>query len=361
MLLFQDFLDQSKQLNQAQKHVELNYHPPKDKYKIVHQKLIIADLPAPLRYLNFCSFIGQANNPVFRNQSAIQTSALDTATVLASTSPNMLGQLSSYSIAQDCLFDIDQEGIADFKFAHKEQVQGQRPTFKILREDDELSFNLNIQTNNLTSHLLNLKFGFVEHWSLVAQCEGEIKYKEQVFNIQHSGAFEYARLVNFPYVSYSFYTYQLIQLNPELQIIFSQSRDQLNHILQSRIYIRDSKTQSMKMLDRQVELNIHRVFPKITTINQQDMYLPREFEWLYQDDEIKINLQAQSRGDYKFGLGAGYVGSFAYQVQLNEDHYEGEGGYCEYIDNRPLKWQEIDKNLKMPSNSGNAVYILLKK
>ena len=57
MRLFQDFLDQSKQLNQAQKPIELCCHPPQDRYKIIHQKLVLANLPAPLHYLNFFSLI----------------------------------------------------------------------------------------------------------------------------------------------------------------------------------------------------------------------------------------------------------------------------------------------------------------
>ena len=55
----------------------------------------------------------------------------------------------------------------------------------------------------------------------------------------------------------------------------------------------------------------------------------------------------QSRGDYKFGLAAGYVGSFQYQLSWNEQCLQGEGGYCEYIDCRPLKWQEKNQDEKI--------------
>ena len=107
MRLFQDFLDQSKQLNQAQKPIELCCHPPQDRYKIIHQKLVLANLPAPLHYLNFFSLIGQPNSPVFCNNNEISTTALDTATLLVSSSPHMVGQLSSYSIQHECQFHLD--------------------------------------------------------------------------------------------------------------------------------------------------------------------------------------------------------------------------------------------------------------
>ena len=52
MWLFQDFLDQSKQLNQAPSRSLPAYHPPNKKYKIIHQALTIPNLPAP--YSCFC-------------------------------------------------------------------------------------------------------------------------------------------------------------------------------------------------------------------------------------------------------------------------------------------------------------------
>lgn len=119
MRLFQDFLDQSKQLNQAQTTTELCYHPPKDKYKIAHQKLVLANLPAPLHYLNFYSLIGQPNNAVFCNQNEISTTALDTATVLGSTSAHMVGQLNGYSIQNDCQFQVDDQSKVKFEFGQK--------------------------------------------------------------------------------------------------------------------------------------------------------------------------------------------------------------------------------------------------
>ncbi len=54
----------------------------------------------------------------------------------------------------------------------------------------------------------------------------------------------------------------------------------------------------------------------------------------------------ESRGDYKFGLAAGYIGSFSYQLSWNDQCLQGEGGYCEYIDCRPLRWQEKNQNEK---------------
>ncbi|KQD44389.1 hypothetical protein APD15_01975 [Acinetobacter baumannii] len=77
-------------------------------------------------------------------------------------------------------------------------------------------------------------------------------------------------------------------------------------------------------------------------------YLPREFSWQCKKNEkVIFELYGESRGDYKFGLAAGYIGSFRYQLSWNDQCLQGEGGYCEYIDCRPLRWQEKNQNEKM--------------
>ena len=63
--------------------------------------------------------------------------------------------------------------------------------------------------------------------------------------------------------------------------------------------------------------------------------------------KVIFELYGESRGDYKFGLAAGYIGSFRYQLSWNDQCLQGEGGYCEYIDCRPLRWQEKNQNEKM--------------
>ena len=75
--------------------------------------------------------------------------------------------------------------------------------------------------------------------------------------------------------------------------------------------------------------------------------------------KVIFELYGESRGDYKFGLAAGYIGSFRYQLSWNDQCLQGEGGYCEYIDCRPLRWQEKNQNEKCSINCCfyNRVYI----
>lgn len=354
MQLLMNLVDESKQLNQAQFPLKLAYHAQKGRFKIIHQGLMIPNLPAPLHYLNFLTIIGQPNAVMLRNSAAIKTSALDTVTLISSVSPHMVGHLHSYSIEQDCTFT---DGL--FQFADREKVTGNFPEFRIQREDTELSFDLMIHTKPIISHFSKLRLGLFEHWSLLCTCQGRIRYQDQIFDIQQMGSFEYARAINVPYLPLNFFTYQIINLNHQRQLLLAHIRNNFNQIVQSRLYLRDLVKGTAEMFDTDVYFKIHRVYPKVTTPNQQDMYLPREFEWSWQKGERKISVYAQSRGDFKFGLAAGYVGSFKYQVTIDGEEEDGESGYCEYIDCRSLKWQESNfKEKSLAELAYPSVFVL---
>ncbi|MCO8041521.1 hypothetical protein OC498_12390 [Acinetobacter bohemicus] len=359
MQFLQDFLDRSKQLNQtptvSSKH--LAYHGPTSRYKIIHQGLMIPGLPAPLHYLSFLSIIGQPNAPMLANPSAIQTTALDTATVICSSSPHMVGQLQSYSIQQDCKFSSGM-----FQFLDREKLTGHFPHFQLQRSDAELSFDLSIHTTDLVSHFTQMRFSLADHWSLVCHCQGTVTYKDQKYTIESLGSFEYARSFNFPYLPLAFFSYQMINLSNNRQLLLAQIRNSLNQIVQSRIYLRDLNRMQTWLFDQKVYFKVHRVYPSVKTPNGQKMYLPREFEWCYEDDRgNQIWVQGQSRGDFKFGMAAGYVGSFHYQVKINEQTEKGDSGYIEYVDCRPLRFQEKDKAEKLLANLANPVPFLIKK
>ena len=356
MSLLMNFIDDSQKLNRTPISTWPPYHPQQKQYQIIHQGLMIPNLPAPLHYFNFVSIIGQSNMPMLFNPSLIlNLDPRKTATTLASVSPKMSKHLNVYSIDQECRFSESQ-----FEFSNRECLKGKFPHFEFFREDDELSVQLKIKTTNLISNFTKLKLSIIDHWSLLCKCEGTINYKGEEFVIQQMGTFEYARAIQLPYIPIHFFTYQIINLNENEQLLLAQIRNNFNHIIQSRIYFRNLKDLTTTMVDQNVEFVIHRVYPAVITPNHQKMYLPREFEWRYSAKDLYIKVIGQSHGDYKFGLAAGFVGSFRYQVQINENQYEGDGGYCEYIDCRPFIWQEEDKEQTQLQNLANNMPIIAK-
>lgn len=327
---------QLKQLN-LNKSDALTFYPPKGLFKIVYQGLILPNLPAPFHYVNFISLIGQPRIPICYNPSAISTTAIDTATVLVSSSLSTVGHLKSYSAKEQCQFETD-----SYQFLDVDQIHVDFPNYYFKRNDNEFSCDLRV---NICSEIENhtaLHWGVADYWYVQCQCVGEIIYKNQKYLIETKGILKHARAVYLPFIAFHFFTYQIIHINEEIQVILSELRNQWNNVIFSRIEVQTSQ-QGSTLYDRNVVFDTLRVYPKTQTPNGREMYLPREFIWQYQEnEEVIFQLHGQSRGDYKFGLAAGYVGSFSYDLFWNNQSYQGSG-YCEYIDCRPLHWQEKSK------------------
>ncbi|MFK4049997.1 DUF6670 family protein [Acinetobacter venetianus] len=346
--------NQLKQLN-LDKSDALTFYPPKGLFKIVYQALILPNLPEPFHYLNFISLIGQPRIPICYNASAITTTAIDTATVLVTSSLSTIGHLKSYSAKEQCQLDIDH-----YQFLDVDHIQVDFPNYYFNRKDDELSCQLKVTTSTEIENHSALQWGVADYWYVNCHCEGEVTYKKQKYEINASGILKHARAIYLPFIAFHFFTYQIIQINNDLQIILSELRNQWNNIVFSRIEIR-SKEKETRLYQDKVIFDVTRVYPKIQTPNGREMYLPRVFVWQYQeDDQIIFQLQAQSRGDYKFGLAAGYVGSFTYELLLNNETYQGTG-YCEYVDCRPLHWQEKDKTDQIIDQTPHLQPFLCKK
>lgn len=329
--------NQLKQLN-LNKSDALTFYPPKGLFKIVYQALILPNLPEPFHYLNFISLIGQPRIPICYNASAITTTAIDTATVLVTSGLSTVGHLKSYSAKEQCQLEQDR-----YQFLDVDQIQVDFPNYYFKRIDEELSCQLTVNIRADIENHSALHWGVGDYWYARCQCEGEITYKKQKYQIEAQGILKHARAIYFPFIAFHFFTYQVIQVNANLQIILSELRNQWNNIIFSRIEIQSNEQKSI-LYDHQVVLDITRVYPKVQTPNGREMYLAREFIWQYQEkNQIIFQLKAQSRGDYKFGLGAGYVGSFNYELIWNNENHKGSG-YCEYIDCRPLHWQEKNKS-----------------
>jgi hypothetical protein len=361
MRLLQDLLDRSKQLNQApyvfknkEQQMYLPFHAPNQQYRIIHIAIKIPNLPVPLHYLNFFSIVGLPKATAFYNENSINTNALDTATVLSSISPHMVGQLHSYSIQHDCEFNHQ-----TFQFSDNENLSGDLSAVTLQRVNDELSFNLKVETLEPLAYFYKLRFKLAEYWSLPAICKGQIVYQQKTYEIADLASFEFARSKNLPYIPFAFYVYQLINLNQHTQIIFVQYRNAFNQLISSRIYLREINGE-VKVFDQHVEFSIQRIYPAVKTPNGQIMYLPREFNWGYHHENDSIQLVGSSRGDFKFGLGAGFVGSFYYTLYINDQVYEGVSGYCEYIDCRALRWQEQNEEEKVTKKRVQTVPLMLK-
>ena len=357
MQLLYDLLNCTQQSN----HASLSTDPPHffqtfHSNNIIQQRLIVPGLPTPFHYLNFIITHPTLCHIDQYDHNKETTSADNVLSVLCSTSLHLNSYLNFYSIQQDCR--VEQA----YLFGDRESITGNFPTLFLERNDAELKVKLKIEVLPFVTYLEKMRFGLSRFWTIPCFCQGEVQYKNTQFSIEGMGSLESYQKKKLCFVDVAFHTYQIVNLSAQQQIIFRQKRNGKNQILSSQICLRDYKNQKNYYFDRNVLFKIHRMYPKIITPDGKPMYLPREFEWQMQnDDGFVINFFAKSRGDFKFGVGQGYVGSFQYTIKINGKEENGEAGYIEYQDLRKLQFQECENLHQSLSLKANPVPIVLKK
>ncbi len=303
-------------------------------YQVVYHNLILPNLPAPLHYLNFMCLMGRPRLAITPHNQIGQSPPHNHAHIMLSSSPNLMQYQQNYALHEACQFDSTR-----WKFAQIDQIDIQSPHWHFYHKQDGFMLDLAVQAH-LPSAWLISHWGMAQAWSAAVDCSGQLHYQGQQYAIQANGCLNYARALPLPLWPIYFYCLQVVQLDT-MQVVLLQMRNQWNQIINSQLAIRDELGQLL--LKRQVKFHIQRVYPKSMTPNGQCMYLPREFSWVcVEDGKPLLELHGYSRGDFKYGLGAGYVGSFRFELCFAGQDYSGEAAYCEYIDCRPLRFQEKD-------------------
>ena len=304
------------------------------RYQAVYQNLILPNLPAPLHYLNFMCLIGRPRLAIIPHNQSGQSPPHNQAHIMLSSSPNLLHYQQDYALNEACQFSASR-----WRFAHIDQIEIDFPTWHFHHQQDGLQLDLNIEAGVATAWRMS-RWGMAQAWSAAVNCTGQLQYQDQHYAITAQGCLHYARTLPLPLWPIYFYCMQVVQVEG-LQIVLLQLRNQWNQILSSQVAIRDNH--GHLQLKKHAEFHIQRVYPKTMTPNGQCMYLPREFHWFCQEDGAPLlELHGYSRGDFKYGMGAGYVGSFRFELRFASHDYAGEAAYCEYIDCRPLRFQEKD-------------------
>ena len=328
---------------------------PNSYYKILHWNFILLNLPAPFYFLNIQILIGLPNIPVFKNYKSIQTTEMDTVQILITTSPQQTEQHQIFSIQDQCNFA---EGI--LQCLNEAILVQQIKDLVLQKQNRDLSLDAIVKLQTHLKKLTPFNLGIYEQWQMYGQTEGELSYKQQNYQLSAPTLLYYTRMVNLPFINWYFYIRNIIHTEEKIYN-FVQIRSRFNQKIQSKVTITNLKTSQVDIYTSNVHFSILRVYPKIKTANGIEMYLPREFFWCFEDDHQKICLYAESRGDFKAGFGAGFIGSFQFTLQINGVGQQGNAGFCEYIDCRSLTWQEKNKQEKMRDEFANSVPFACKK
>ena len=137
--------------------------------------------------------------------------------------------------------------------------------------------------------------------------------------------FEYARAVDIPVPLHGF-TYQIVNVTDDTQVLFSSVTGPRRVEVYRGVHVRTLGKPSRTRTD-QVRLRVHTTEELETPVGAP-MTVPKIWTW-YGGDEVQIN--AIANGDWAYGLGAGFAGSFDYTGTFQDTAISGTG-YVEWIE-----------------------------
>ncbi|MEB3767094.1 hypothetical protein FXN70_04945 [Acinetobacter sp. MD2] len=221
----------------------------------------------------------------------------------------------------------------------------------------EITLEFTFQLSSSIHKLHSFNVGIYQKWQILGEIKGELNYKKNTYTLSAPAVLYYSKMMDFPFLHCHFYFFSMIELD-STRYTFIQIRNQFNQIMQSKLIINIGE--NIQCFTDQVILNILRVYPKIKSKNGGEMYLPREFVWSFEDKKQQIHLNANTRGDFKAGVGNEFVGSFQYRVHINGEEQQGKAGFCIYADCRPLKWQEKNEKKRFKITHKTPEFACLK-
>ncbi|ESK53608.1 DUF6670 family protein [Acinetobacter tjernbergiae] len=302
---------------------------PQGKYTCVHYGIMIPNLPEPFNFLNLIVVVGQPLVKLFRNDHLIKTSAIDTANVLIGTATGTPEHFNGYSVEKDCTLVSNGSYL---KFGNDLVIEGKYPDFHAYRVGHNFNFDLKLRATDKIAHFVKMMGGMYEHWALLCEYEGFVEQAGVKIEIKGLCTYEYARGINVN-VPIGFFTYQILNIDDKIQVLFVDTFGPLGVTLQSRVYVR-SVDDHGGIYSKGFKSIVHEYEPeRVTNPDGISMRLPHKFSWQVNDDKgnLLIQIQGITNRDFKYGMAGGYAGSYQYNGIFRGKTIEGKG-YIEYID-----------------------------
>jgi hypothetical protein len=295
--------------------------PPHGRYGIVHYGVMVPSLPAPLRSLDVVAVLGNPRVPIFDNNWLAQADPADSVYLLTGIGGAEYSEFASYSARQDCAFAADGSAL---RFGDDLDIDGSFPKFTVRRSHPRLGWVLDIRASDTVTHFAHLP-GTYDHWSLLCEYDGSFVRDGVTTTASGLCTFEYARAVNLP-LPFRFFTYQVLNVSADTQLLFGEVRGPGGVRLYRNAYVRTLGSPSRRY-SRRLQHTVHAA-DQVSTPDGARMSLPRAWSWSVGD---LLRVDAAANGDFVYGLGAGYAGSFDYDGRYAGEAISGTG-YVEWIE-----------------------------
>ena len=315
----------------------LTIRPPSGgRWSWVHYGVMVPNLPDPHRTFGIMAILGSPGVAIFANDAAISTSRRDASTVVSATSAMRPDSaFHAYSMNDDCELAPDGSRV---RLGSDVWIDGGLPNVRVRRWHPDADVDLRLRATDTVTHFVDLAGGLYQHWSVL--CE----YQGTVGETSASGlcTFEYAHGIGVRTPAAMgnlapptrFFTYHVLNIDSSTQLLLSDVRSIANVPIVKTAFLRGPSRPSEEYNDLSFRVLAHESAPRRTP-DGRSMRLPAELEWTVCDrhgDEI-VRLHGRCHGDWQYGLGAGFVGSYDFTGAVEGRSVTGTA-YAEYVDLR---------------------------
>jgi hypothetical protein len=299
-----------------------------------HYGVMVPGLPEPHRTFGVMSIVGTPGVAIFSNDHAIATTASDTAYLVSATGSMRDEGLHTYSIARDCEFRGDGSLV---RFGEDLMIEGTYPDFRLRRFHPSVSVQLDIRATDKVTYFVDLPGDLYTHWSLLCQYDGTVGGTP----VAGLCTLEYAtgvgmhsiRIPGSPNLPVPFFSYHVVNIDDRTQVLTSKVVGAGGIELIRATWVRGLDDYGNELLDTHFEVEEYEPTPRPTP-DGRDMRLPATLKWsAYDRGSEVITISGRCRGDWVYGLGAGFVGSYDYVGRFQGKEIEGTA-YFEYVDLR---------------------------
>ncbi len=304
--------------------------PPSRVHSWVHYGVMVPGLPEPHRTFGVMAIVGTPGVALFANDDRIGTTPRDTAYLVSATSSMAPSTtvFHTYSVARDCEFAADGRHL---RFGHDLVLDGGLPDLRVTRSHPEIPVSLELTATRSVTRFVAVP-GVYQHWSLLCGYRGTVGRTP----VEGLCTFEYARGVGTQSLPRplrrdlpaTFFTYQVINVDATTQLLLTDVRGPGGIVLARAAYVRGVDDLGVA-ITRGARLRVTDTDTRATP-RGREMPLPRRFDWTV---DGLLDLRATAAGDWRYGLGAGFVGSMDYTGTFRGRPIAGVG-YVEWIDLR---------------------------
>ncbi|MDT4920659.1 MAG: hypothetical protein QOI15_1561 [Pseudonocardiales bacterium] len=285
-------------------------------------------LPEPHRTFNVMSIVGTPGVALFANDDLVTTSPNDTAYVVSATSAMTGGQFRAYRIGAECELAPDGSRV---RFAGDLVIENDGARVRVRRTHAEVDVRLDLEATDTITHFVRLP-GVYRHWSRLCHASGRVGDVD----VAGLATLEYAcgvgthslldrRLPNLPA---DLFTYHVLNVDDRTQLLFSHVTGPGRIPVQRAVHIRTPGSVERVRAGHRWDVDEYAPEPLVTP-DGRTMRMPERFTW----GATGIEVRGTAAGDWVYGLGAGYVGSYDYEGTLRGKAITGVA-YIEYVDVR---------------------------